>query len=107
MIRRGIAEGPTSSVAPSTNRSSGKSVSGLTMTCPRLPWARATRPTRIRSSVVIPEINRRLRAIELGGQVDQRAHRVGRPALPPDHAAEISRRHRQLDEGLPPGFALG
>ena len=45
-----VAPARTRTSAPARNRSSGKSVSGFTITCPRLPCGRATRPTSTRSS---------------------------------------------------------
>src|SRR4249919_2148545 len=108
---------------PVRKRSSMKSVSGFTMTCPLMPWARATRPTRSspsletfpgsgpthhpRTLVVVAELQRGLRPFQVGGRVHEGPHRSGRSPLPTDDPPKIPLRHEQFHERLAPVLTLG
>src|SRR5215204_240535 len=107
----------TISTFPSANRSSAKSVSGFTITCPLFPCPRATLPINNNSVMAgrpglqagrasIPEVDRHLRAVKLRGEVRQRPHCLRGASLPADHAAHVSRRHRQVQEHLAAALAL-
>ena len=107
------------STRPATNRSSGKSVSGLTITWPRLPCVRATRPTRIKSIHLWPaarsgryasiaefDASTFVPSSSAAALASVRTALRGAP-LPADHAPHVAGRHRQLDERLAARVALG
>src|SRR5438046_1305392 len=110
------------SSAPARKRSCAKSVSGFTITWPRLPCARAMRPTtaielQSRSgpwslvrgpwSSVLPlvrrvaDFERHRLPFPLAGRRRQRAKRRGGSALLADHLPELARTHVQLDQRRP------
>src|SRR4051812_26477254 len=101
--------------APFANRSSGKSVAGSTMTCPRWPCARAMRPTSTMSSqrtttlphVGVADLERRLDPVMVRGGGDERAQGFGRAPLPADYLADIARRDGQLYDRDAPVRGLG
>ena len=108
LTRIARSSSPTSSVAPALKRSSAKSVSGFTMTCPLLPCARAMCPTRRAGTHdVVAKIDRRLGPLDLRRERHQGSNCRGGAPLAADHASEIAWRHRQLDDGLALPCALG
>ena len=95
------------------------------MTCPLMPWARATRPTRSSPSleaspgsgpthhpqrhllVVVAELQRGLRPFQVGGRVHECPHGSGRSPLPTDDPPQIPLRHEQFHERLALVLTLG
>lgn len=59
------------------------------------------RPRAASRLLLVAELDYGLDAFELGGRRRQRAQRGRSAPLPADDAAEIARRHEQLDERLP------
>src|SRR5688500_8127263 len=113
-----------------------KSVSGLTMTWPRIPCGRAIRPTSRRSSLttsssvcletatcvrswrvletsppgsrfVVAELQHRLGSFELGGGAHERSHRRGGSPLTADHASQVAGGHEEFHKRLPLVLTLG
>ena len=112
-VRRPRRPRSVSSVAPTSNRSAPKSVSGATTTWPLMPCGRTIRPTVTIESSRTRQSTRRgnrpstLRPSSSPAAAASVRTRGGRAALPADHAAELARRHRQLDDGLAAPLGLG
>src|SRR5687768_6044300 len=119
-------------VAPDTNRSSTKSVSGVTNTWPRMPCGRAIRPTStmsfqsgistpnlqlptpnllgelgVGSWELIPYVQLRLLPVLLRRDRHERSKRRGGPSLPADDLPHVTGRRRQLEHGHATALRLG
>ncbi len=85
------------------------------MTCPRIPWGRATRPTTAMSSQLsdtgvtasVANLERDRLAFLLARRRGERAQRGGGPSLLADDAPEFAGRDVQLDERRAPVLRLG
>src|SRR5207245_7510453 len=105
VIARTTPPRSTNSSAPGRNRSSGKSVSRLTTTCPRRPCDRTIRPTTAIASQSTLAPVRRVANLErdrlaflLARRRGQRPQRRSGSALLADHLADLTGRDEQLDE---------